>query len=207
VVLDLMLPGIDGLEVCKQIQRDRHVPVLMLTARDEEADLLVGLGVGADDYMTKPFSMQELVARLRAPLRRALYPHTRRRCVSNTTPPPAATATSPARGSCPWQYTSSPFPTHRVHAAWKASARSRCLARSLGTACHATLGRRPSPTARRDTAYRGSPLPPSSSSTAALTARLDSTDPSGRLTRTQPSGRTANWVEAIASALSSPSAT
>jgi len=71
VVLDLMLPGIDGLEVCKQIQRDRHVPVLMLTARDEEADLLVGLGVGADDYMTKPFSMQELVARLRALLRRA----------------------------------------------------------------------------------------------------------------------------------------
>ena len=71
VVLALMLPGIDGLEVCKQIQRDRHVPVLMLTARDEEADLLVGLGVGADDYMTKPFSMQELVARLRALLRRA----------------------------------------------------------------------------------------------------------------------------------------
>jgi DNA-binding response OmpR family regulator len=71
VVLDLMLPGVDGLEVCKQIQRDRHVPVLMLTGRDEEADLLVGLGVGADEYMTKPFSMQELVARLRALLRRA----------------------------------------------------------------------------------------------------------------------------------------
>ncbi len=66
-----MLPGVDGLEVCKQIQRDRNVPVLMLTARDSEADLLVGLGVGADDYMTKPFSMQELVARLRALLRRA----------------------------------------------------------------------------------------------------------------------------------------
>ncbi|MGI8750413.1 MAG: response regulator [Thermoleophilaceae bacterium] len=71
VVLDLMLPGIDGLEVCREIQRDRHVPVLMLTARDSEADLLVGLGVGADDYMTKPFSMQELVARLRALLRRS----------------------------------------------------------------------------------------------------------------------------------------
>jgi DNA-binding response OmpR family regulator len=66
-----MLPGVDGLEVCKQTQRDRNVPVLMLTARDSEADLLVGLGVGADDYMTKPFSMQELVARLRALLRRA----------------------------------------------------------------------------------------------------------------------------------------
>jgi len=70
VVLDLMLPGIDGLEVCRQIQRERQVPVLMLTARDAETDLLVGLGVGADDYMTKPFSMQELVARLRALLRR-----------------------------------------------------------------------------------------------------------------------------------------
>jgi len=71
VVLDLMLPGIDGLEVCRRIQRERDVPVLMLTARDSEPDVLVGLGVGADDYMTKPFSMQELVARLRALLRRA----------------------------------------------------------------------------------------------------------------------------------------
>ena len=71
VVLDLMLPGLDGLEVCRQIQRDRAVPVLMLTARDSETDLVVGLGVGADDYMTKPFSMHELVARLRALLRRA----------------------------------------------------------------------------------------------------------------------------------------
>ena len=71
VVLDLMLPGFDGLEVCRRIQRDRHVPVLMLTARDTETDVLVGLGVGADDYMTKPFSVRELVARVQAILRRA----------------------------------------------------------------------------------------------------------------------------------------
>jgi DNA-binding response OmpR family regulator len=70
VVLDLMLPGIDGLEVCRRVQRDRPVPVLMLTARDDETDVLVGLGVGADDYMTKPFSPRELVARIRALLRR-----------------------------------------------------------------------------------------------------------------------------------------
>jgi DNA-binding response OmpR family regulator len=70
VVLDLMLPGLDGLEVCERIQADRPVPVLMLTARDSEHDLLVGLGVGADDYMTKPFSSRELVARIHALLRR-----------------------------------------------------------------------------------------------------------------------------------------
>ena len=70
VVLDVMLPGFDGLEVCRRIQAIRPVPVLMLTARDDETDLLVGLGVGADDYVTKPFSMREVVARVRALLRR-----------------------------------------------------------------------------------------------------------------------------------------
>ena len=70
VVLDVMLPGIHGLEVCRRIQSVRPVPVLMLTARDSETDMLVGLGVGADDYMTKPFSPRELVARVRAILRR-----------------------------------------------------------------------------------------------------------------------------------------
>ncbi len=70
VVLDVMLPGFDGLEVCRRIQRRRPVPVLMLTARDDEADVLVGLGVGADDYLTKPFRMRELVARVSALLRR-----------------------------------------------------------------------------------------------------------------------------------------
>ena len=70
VILDLMLPGMDGLEVCRRIQRDRHVPVLMLTARDDETDLVIGLAVGADDYLTKPFSMRELVARVQALFRR-----------------------------------------------------------------------------------------------------------------------------------------
>jgi DNA-binding response OmpR family regulator len=71
VVLDVMLPGFDGLEVCRLIQAEREIPVLMLTARADETDLLVGLGVGADDYLTKPFSMRELVARVHALLRRA----------------------------------------------------------------------------------------------------------------------------------------
>jgi DNA-binding response OmpR family regulator len=70
VVLDVMLPGFDGLEVCRRIQTDRPVPVLMLTARGDETDLLVGLAVGADDYLTKPFSLRELAARVHALLRR-----------------------------------------------------------------------------------------------------------------------------------------
>lgn len=70
VVLDVMLPGFDGLEVCRRIQADRAVPVLMLTARSDETDMLIGLGIGADDYLTKPFSMRELVARVRVLLRR-----------------------------------------------------------------------------------------------------------------------------------------
>ena len=70
VVLDLMLPGIDGLEVCRRVQAERPTAVLMLTARDSETDLLVGLAVGADDYLTKPFSPRELVARIHAVLRR-----------------------------------------------------------------------------------------------------------------------------------------
>jgi DNA-binding response OmpR family regulator len=70
VVLDLMLPGMDGLEVCAELQRDRWVPVLMLTARTEESDKIAGFAVGADDYLTKPFSLRELTVRVRAILRR-----------------------------------------------------------------------------------------------------------------------------------------
>ncbi|MFI0406389.1 response regulator transcription factor [Actinomadura sp. 3N508] len=76
IVLDVMLPGFDGLEVCRRVQSERPVPILMLTARDDETDLIVGLGVGADDYVTKPFSMRELVARIRAVLRRVERPGT-----------------------------------------------------------------------------------------------------------------------------------
>jgi DNA-binding response OmpR family regulator len=70
VILDLMLPKIDGLEACRRIRARRDVPVIMLTAKSEEVDKLVGLGVGADDYVTKPFSPRELVARVQAVLRR-----------------------------------------------------------------------------------------------------------------------------------------
>ncbi|HKD96839.1 MAG TPA: response regulator transcription factor [Micromonosporaceae bacterium] len=71
VVLDIMLPGFDGLEVCRRVQAANPVPVIMLTARDDETDLLVGLAVGADDYLTKPFSLRELAARVHAVLRRS----------------------------------------------------------------------------------------------------------------------------------------
>jgi DNA-binding response OmpR family regulator len=71
VVLDVMLPGKDGLEVCRALRRDGQVPIIMLTARGEETDRIVGLEIGADDYMVKPFSPRELVARIKAVLRRS----------------------------------------------------------------------------------------------------------------------------------------
>jgi two-component system alkaline phosphatase synthesis response regulator PhoP len=71
IVLDLMLPELDGIEVCRQIRRDSDVPIMMLTARVEETDMLIGLEIGADDYITKPFSPREVIARARALLRRA----------------------------------------------------------------------------------------------------------------------------------------
>ena len=86
VVLDLMLPGMDGLEVCRRLQAGRWVPVLMLTARTEEADKVAGFAVGADDYLTKPFSLRELTVRVRAILRR----------VERITSPPATEPIDPA---------------------------------------------------------------------------------------------------------------
>ena len=71
VVLDLMLPGMDGLDVCRTLRRESNVPIIMLTARVEEPDKLIGLELGADDYITEPFSARELVARIRTVLRRA----------------------------------------------------------------------------------------------------------------------------------------
>jgi DNA-binding response OmpR family regulator len=71
IVLDLMLPEIDGFEVCRILRKEMTTPILMLTARDDEIDRVVGLEVGADDYLTKPFSMRELMARVKAQLRRA----------------------------------------------------------------------------------------------------------------------------------------
>ncbi|HSM25363.1 MAG TPA: response regulator transcription factor [Anaerolineaceae bacterium] len=70
ILLDIMLPGMDGFEVCRRLRSELSTPVLMLTARDDEIDRVVGLEVGADDYLTKPFSMRELVARVKAMLRR-----------------------------------------------------------------------------------------------------------------------------------------
>jgi DNA-binding response OmpR family regulator len=70
IVLDIMLPEMDGFEVCKILRKEMTVPILMLTARDDEIDRVVGLEVGADDYLTKPFSMRELMARVKAQLRR-----------------------------------------------------------------------------------------------------------------------------------------
>jgi len=72
VVLDLMMPDMDGLDVCRELRRESNVPIIMLTARVEEADKLIGLEIGADDYMTKPFSPRELVARVRTVLRRGV---------------------------------------------------------------------------------------------------------------------------------------
>ena len=75
VVLDVMLPRLDGLEVCKRLRSQSNVPIIMLTARGEELDKVLGLELGADDYITKPFSIREFRSRIRALLRRAASPH------------------------------------------------------------------------------------------------------------------------------------
>lgn len=72
ILLDVMLPGIDGFEVCKRVRADSDTPIIMLTAREEETDKVMGLELGADDYITKPFSMRELMARVKANMRRTL---------------------------------------------------------------------------------------------------------------------------------------
>src|SRR5258705_1293055 len=76
VRLDIMLPRLDGLEVCKRLRATSTVPIIMLTARDDELDKVIGLELGADDYITKPFSIREFRSRVRALLRRAKAPHT-----------------------------------------------------------------------------------------------------------------------------------
>jgi DNA-binding response OmpR family regulator len=73
IVLDLMLPEVDGLDVCRTLRRERDVPIIMLTARDEEIDRVVGLELGADDYVVKPFSVRELLARIKNVLRRTMH--------------------------------------------------------------------------------------------------------------------------------------
>jgi len=76
IVLDLMMPGLDGVEVCREIRKTRTTPIIMLTARVEETDIVAGLEVGADDYITKPFSLRELVARIKARLRHERFERT-----------------------------------------------------------------------------------------------------------------------------------
>ena len=86
ILLDLMLPKIDGLDVCRELRKTNQVPIIMVTARGEEADRVIGLELGADDYLTKPFSMRELMARIKAVLRRNQPDQTSRRPTSISGP-------------------------------------------------------------------------------------------------------------------------
>jgi two-component system response regulator MtrA len=85
VLLDLMLPGMDGIEVCRRLRRDSGVPIIMLTARTDTADVVEGLEAGADDYLTKPFEPEELVARIKARVRRVEAPSTEQLTVGDLT--------------------------------------------------------------------------------------------------------------------------
>ena len=89
VVLDIMLPGMDGFEVCRILRREMTVPILMLTARDEEIDKVLGLELGADDYLTKPFSLREFVARIKAMLRRSEMARSTQPAAADALPVPA----------------------------------------------------------------------------------------------------------------------
>lgn len=97
ILLDIMMPEMDGTEVCRRLRRDGRVPIIFLSSRDDEIDRILGLELGGDDYVTKPFSPRELVARVKAVLRRAAPPHPRPRRRSATT-------------GCAWIWTASaPF--------------------------------------------------------------------------------------------------
>ncbi|MBN2148513.1 MAG: response regulator transcription factor [Anaerolineales bacterium] len=87
ILLDLMLPGLDGIEVCRILRQEMSIPILMLTARDDEIDRVIGLEIGADDYITKPFSMRELLARVKAHLRRERLIRAEVSASSQDTPP------------------------------------------------------------------------------------------------------------------------
>jgi CheY-like chemotaxis protein len=103
ILLDVMLPGIDGFELCRILRQDSNIPVLMLTARDDEIDRVVGLEVGADDYMTKPFSMRELMARVKAMLRRVRMIRDEMQSGAQPHPavgPPTAVGVPPAPRCC-----------------------------------------------------------------------------------------------------------
>jgi len=91
ILLDIMLPGMDGFEVCRILRQEMSTPVLMLTARDDEIDRVVGLEVGADDYLTKPFSMRELLARVKAMLRRVRLIRQEMAVPAGAAPPPGQT--------------------------------------------------------------------------------------------------------------------
>jgi DNA-binding response OmpR family regulator len=96
IVLDLNLPDIDGIEICRRIRKTGDIPILMLTARDEDVDKIIGLEVGADDYLTKPFNPRELVARVKSVLRVS----TRRRCSSRRKSSTCCGSSSTIVGSC-----------------------------------------------------------------------------------------------------------
>ena len=161
VLLDVMLPRLDGYEVCRQIRRTSTVPIVMLTARGDTMDVVVGLEAGADDYVRKPFDLPELIARVRAALRRAgagAGPRTRRRSGSGTLAIDVAGRTVardgvdiPSRGrssTCSWSSSATPA----------RSCRGTCC--SIGSGATTTSATRASSTSRSSGSGRRSrPIP------------------------------------------------